>query len=233
MGNQWLKEIVLLLKAAGIPAGAGYPPGERAAIRECVAAVCIHGADQEKGSVEFEIRLLGPRNLGLWQVQDTAVRVMELCSGYGMVCRMGQMTYESGSDCYCVTVIAGRAGLVGASGLKVFLGEESLGCVTEFSAEQNQGRRLVGTVNQAQPVVVSPGTGGWQFRLVRIAPAGTVCTEPEEPFILTVEHHGGRTIYAGCALNRVETVHTRGETRIGWEGFALTREVVTDGEAAI
>lgn len=233
MGSQWLKELVLLLKTAGIPAGEAFPAGERSAIRECVAAVCIHGIDQETGTVEFEIRVLAPRTLGLWHCQDRAVELMELLSAYGLVCRMGQMAYERGCDCYGITLTARRAGLLGSAGLRLYVGDSELEYVTEFSARQDQGRKIVGAMGDDLPVAVSPGNGGWSFRVVRIAPAGTADTEPEEPFALTVEEQGGRTVYQDCALNRVETIRTRGETRIEWEGFALTREVVTDGEATV
>lgn len=218
----------MLLEAAGITAGEAFPAGERAAIRDAVAAVCIHSIDQETGIVTFEIRILSPRVLGLSHGQDAAVRVMDFLCKFGFACRMEQMVYEAGCDCYSMTLLADLPGLVSEWGLQVYIGMEPAEYVTEFSVEQDRQRRLVRSLNESEPLAISPGVGGCKFRLVRMAPAGVVYREPEEPFTMIVVDYNSRTAYSGCGLSRVEMERTAVGTKIVWEGFALKEEVVFD-----
>lgn len=216
----------MILEMIGVPAGEAFPAGERAAIRETVAAVCIHNIDQETGTVTFEIRILSPRSLGLWHGQDAAIRVMDFLCRFGFSCRMERMVYEAGCDCYRIALMTAFPGLMSDWGLKVAIGTDMAEFVTEFSVEQDRQRRLVRPVNQTQPLAISPGVGGYKFRLVRMAPAGIIFQEPEEPFTLTVTELDRKTVYTGCGLSRVEMERTAVGTKILWEGFALTGEVV-------
>lgn len=115
MGIQCLNEITALLNDAGIPTGEAYPDRERAGITGAVAAVSLGSVDQQTGLGEVMIRVLGPRKLGAWQCQATAVQVMETLNANGLCCRMEDVAYESGCDCFCVTVLARGAGLVEGS----------------------------------------------------------------------------------------------------------------------
>ncbi|MBR2048239.1 MAG: hypothetical protein IJ960_06535 [Oscillospiraceae bacterium] len=223
-----------MLESSGIPAGEAFPGAELSGLREPRALVNVQRADQGTGRAELSVRVMSPRRLGLWECQNTAVKAMQALAVTGMACRMEQMTFEEGCDCFCVKVIATVCGLLAGSWLKVKADQTELSCVTEFTAEQDRGRRLIGGVNQETPVGVTAGTGGWKFRLVRIAPNfGSLEREPEEPFQLTVAEGSCAALFSGCVLNRVKQTVNREEARVEWEGFALTREELEDGEAEV
>lgn len=112
MGIQCLSEITALLNEAGIPAGEAYPDREWAGITEAVAAVSLGSVEQQTGLAEVMVRVLSPRKLGAWQCQETAVQVMEILNASGLCCRMEDVAYEDGCDCFRVTVLARDAGLV-------------------------------------------------------------------------------------------------------------------------
>lgn len=218
-------EVTALLEAYGISAGEAFPGAELPRLREPKALVCVHRADQGTGGAELSIRILSPRGLGLWKCQDTALQAMNALASVGMSCRMEPMEFEEGCDCFSAEILAIVHGALAGSFLSVKVGLNELSYVTEFTAEQDRGRRLIGGVNQETPVGITSGTGGWRFCLKRTAPTlRGMSREPEEPFDLTVTERGAVTRYTGCCLNRVKKTVTREETTAQWEGFALERE---------
>lgn len=237
MGIQWLKEITEILKAAGIRAGEAYPAGRQMELSAPAAAVGLRDLDYREGTAEFEIRMLSPGGLGGWQCQNAAADAVAALENAGVRCRMEPMAYRAGQDCFEMLVIGTRVLSEpegegpGFSGLDLLVEGAPVGYVTEFTAEQDRKRWLIGTLNQAEPVGVTPAAGGWSIRMVQEIPAGvTPEAEPEEPFTVTVRETGIITVFTGCCWNRVKK--TVGETgiRAEWEGFALTREEMRDGE---
>ena len=227
MGSEWLNEIIGILENAGIPAGEAYPGGNWAELTEPAALVCLNRMDLGTGIVVFSVRILSPRKLGSQICQDRAVEAMGVLRECGLNCRMGSVGYETGCDCYCVEVLAELLGMLEESWLPVKIHGIWQYCVTEFSAEQDRQRRLIGGTGQEMPIGITPGMGGWAIRMVQECPAGmTVWSEPAEPFELAVEEDGGETVYRNCGWNRIRQVHTPEKTRIEWEGFALEREMV-------
>lgn len=236
MGIEWLNAIVKLLRDAGIRADEGFPGQMRMEIASPVAAVGLRGLDWREGLAEFEIRILSPRNLGGWQCQTAAAEAVAALENGGVLCRMEPMDHQAGTDCFEMLILGEQYVLDSgeestATGIfEILIGEEPASHVTEFSAEQNRERRLIGSVNDTDPIGITPAKGGWQIRLVQTIPAGGVLLpEAAEPFDLTVKENGLTTRFSGCGWNRVKKELDQSRIRMEWEGFALTREEMTDG----
>lgn len=225
---------VLIL--AGIRADEAYPGGKWTEVTGPVAAVSLRDLDYRERTAEFEIRVLSPRSLGGWQCQNAAAEAVAALEKAGVSCRMEPMVYQAGTDCFEMPVIGTQyvfeeeAEIVVSDAFQVLIGEETVGYVTEFAGEQDRQRRLIGSFEQQTPVGITPPTGGWAIRMVQVIPrGGLVAAEPEEPFTLTVQEEGLSTVYSGCGWNVVKKQMDQSETKLIWEGFALTREETADG----
>ena len=200
-----------------------------------MAAVGLRDLNCREGSAEFEIRILSPRQLGGWSCQNAAAEAVTALESSGVVCRMEPMSFRSGCDCFEMVIIGQHQVMEqqdapAADAFRVTVGEEVAQGVTEFQAEQDRGRRLIGTLNQVDPVGVIRGTGGWKIRMVQvILPGGNSLSEPGEPFKLWVQERNRVTRYDGCCWNRVSETLEQDRTRKEWEGFALTRTEATGG----
>lgn len=229
MGLEWLKGIVAILTAAGIRAGEGFPSGRQPELTGPVAAVGLRDLNCREGTAEFEIRILSPRTLGGWQCQNTAAEAAAALEDGGVECRLEPMTYRAGGDCFEMVVVGRQRvmeqeELPEAALFSVTIGGEMVEGVTEFSAEQDRGRRLIGTLNQTDPVGITRGTGGWSLRMVQIIPSGgSLMITPEEPFELKVHESGVVTSFQGCCWNRMAKILDQDRMKMVWEGFALTR----------
>lgn len=235
MGLQWLKDLTALLNEAGIRSGEGWPGGKWTELAGPVAAVELQDLDYREGMAEFRIRILSPGVLGGWQCQHMAAEAVGVLENAGVGCRMEPMVYKAAPDCFEMDIVAQRYVMDGqeeaAAGLQVLIGETAVSHVTEFSAEQDRDRRLIGTVNLPQPVGITPPTGGWVIRMVQVIPAGGDAPwEPEEPFTLTLVEEAVTTVFSGCGWNRVKRQLDLTQNRVEWEGFALTREETENGE---
>ena len=235
MGIEWLREIVECLTAAGIRAGEAFPPGRQPELTGPVAAVGLRDLNCREGTAEFEIRILSPRKLGGWMCQSMAVEAVTVLETAGMECRMEPMSHRTGGDCFEL-VILGRKPVaeqevIPEAGLfRITIQGEPVGTVTDFSAVQDRGRRMIGTLNQADPVGVTRGTGGWKLKMVQLMQEGRMgMSEPEEPFELRVHEKGMATVFSGCCWNSVTKMLDQKRSRVEWEGFALTRTEVLDG----
>lgn len=236
MGLEWLNEIARILNDAGIRAGEAFPGGKWMEITGPVAAVSLRDLDYGAGLAEFEIRIISPRILGGWQCQHIAAEAVAALEREGVGCRLEPMEFRQGTDCFEMVVIGERYVLdsqeesAEAGLFEVLIGEEAVGYVTEFAAEQDRDRRLIGSLNQATPVGVTPGMGGWAIKMVQVLPRGAdAAAEPEEPFTLTVKEDGLTTVFSGCCWNRLKKQMDQSQIKAEWEGFALTREERTDG----
>ncbi len=228
-----LEELRTLLEDAGIPAGEEYPAGERVEILSPVAAVGLRELDCANAVARFSVRILSPRMLGGWCCQQKAALAAQTLHRAGMTCSAAEMEYLKGSDCFCVGLTVSRpvyedaGGWSAGSGWRVLRDDVEEKHVRSFRAVRNQGRRLLGAFCQSEPVGVTPGAGGWQIELVQSG-----AEEPEEagePFTLTVYAGGAGQHYRGCCWNETEIVlGSEGLKRIR-RGFALTREVESDG----
>lgn len=239
MGIEWLREVVAILTAAGIRAGEGFPAGKRQELTGPVAAVGLRDLNCREGTGEFEIRILSPRTLGGWRCQSTAAEAVTALETAGMECRMEPMDFREGYDCYEMVIVGVRWVMEReetpvAELFRISVGGVAVEGVTAFSAVQDRGRRLIGTLNQAEPVGITPGSGGWKLKLVQQIPNGGMLTvEPEEPFVLTVEEKGVVTSFQGCCWNSVTKILDQKQSRVEWEGFALTRTEVADEQTEV
>lgn len=236
MGLEWLNEITEVLTAAGIRAGEAYPGGKWTEIEGPVAAVSLRNLDYRERTAEFEVRIISPRILGGWQCQHIAAEAVAALEEAGTACRMEPMSYQAGTDCFEMAVIGlmvvfdAEEEIPVADAFAVLIGEEAVGYVTEFSGQQDRQRRLIGSIEQQTPVGITPPTGGWNIRMVQVIPrGGPVTAEPAEPFDLTVKEAGLSTVYSGCGWNVVKKQMDQSETKLIWEGYALTREETADG----
>ena len=107
-----LNQIMDRLEAAGISAGSVFPDRERGHLAEAVAAVSLGSVDQQNRREEILVRILCPRKLGAWHCQETAIRAMETLNAEGLCCRMEDVTYESGCDCFQVIIHGLGTGLM-------------------------------------------------------------------------------------------------------------------------
>ena len=223
MAIQRLNAVVSLLKQAQISAGEAFSDRNGAP----GATVRIKAMDQATGMEEYTVCILNPRKQGAWRCENLAVQAMQALQTGGLCCRMGQTTYEQGCDCFCVEITA--RGIRNQGIGKVRVNGLALGNVTEFSAEQDRQRRLVGAIGQGEPVAISPGSGGWKIRVVQRLPAWCMLPEaPAEPFVLTAQDGQRNLKFSGCGWNRMYSRRTAEETVVEWEGFGLTREVLAD-----
>lgn len=235
MGREWLELVVSLLTAAGIPAGESHPADMVLHVTEPVAAVGLSALDCSAGKANISVQVLSPRSLGGWECQTAAAGAAAALENQGIHCRMDKMEYLSGCDCYsiCVTaelnVCLADGSWKQGSPWQITLDDEQLSWVSEFYADQNQQRRLVGASTQAEPVGVTPGSGGWSIKLVLQLPQGAAEEDmPGEPFELTVQQSGRKQVYHDCYWNQVSRSCTQSGMEVVWQGFALTREVMAN-----
>ena len=232
MGREWLELVVNLLANAGLRSGEEYAVGAVPDITEPVAAVGLSGLDCGAGQANIMVRVLSPRTLGGWECQTAAAGAVAVLEAQNIHCQMGKMEYLSGCDCYSIPITAVlEICLVDGdwergSPWTVQAGTTVLEWVNEFSAEQDQQRRMVGATCQTDPVGVTPGSGGWTIRLVMQIPQGGEETQmPAEPFVLTAQQEEGKQIYRDCYWNEVSRSCTQSGMKVVWQGFAMTREV--------
>lgn len=218
-----------ILTSAGIRADESYPAGKRMELTGPVAAVGLRDLSCREGIAEFEIRVLSPRRMGGWECQNTAAEAVAALENGGVECRMEPMSFRQGSDCFEMIII-GRQRVMQqeetpASALfRITIGGNAVEGVTEFSAQQDRGRRLIGSLNQTDPVGITRGTGGWKIRMVQVIPEGGMrLQEPEEPFVLQVHENGLVTSFEECGWNRVARELDQNRMKLEWEGFALVR----------
>lgn len=236
MGIEWLNQIVEILASAGIRADEAYPGGKWTELSGPVAAVSLKDLNYRERTAEFEIRIISPRVLGGWQCQHIAAEAVAALEGAGITCRMEPMRYQAGTDCFEMAVIgtkyvfAAEEEIAVPDAFEVLVGEETVNYVTEFSGTQDRQRRLIGSIELQTPVGITPATGGWSIRMVQVIPrGGQITAEPVEPFELTVKETGLSTVYSGCGWNVVKKQMDQSQTKLIWEGFALTREETADG----
>lgn len=178
--------------------------------------------------------MISPRRLGGWQCQSMAAEASAALEAVGVSCRMEPMSYRGGSDCFEMAVIGKRRVAeqeAAPSGLfRITIWDSTVTGVTDFSAVQDRGRRMIGALNQAAPVAVTPGTGGWRLKMVQLLPEeGALTLEPEEPFVLKVYEKGLVTSYQGCCWNTVRKIMDQTRSRLEWEGYALSKTEGFDG----
>lgn len=225
MSRAMLTEITEFLTGSGLRAMEAYPGQERLEITGPVAAVSLGRVDLESQRMEFSVRVLSPRRLGAWECQDRAFEAMKRLRVMGLNCKMEPLGYESGCDCFQVEIIAQAVGLLEQAWIRVAVDGESVGFVTEFSAEQDRKRQFITAIGEGNPVGITSGNGGWAIRMVQIFPVALMIPEePAEPFDLTVTENGEAMVYRGCAWNRLKQTRTGASVRLEWEGLALRRE---------
>lgn len=226
MGREHLELIVDLLRQGGIPAGEGWPGQRRPEPEEPAAAVGLGELDWAEGAARYFVDILSPRRLGLWRCQLTGVQAADILRGAGFSCRMGEMDYLEGSDCFRVTVTARLPMGSEGTGWEVCCGGVRQEGVISFRAVRALGRRLLGAMAQGEPVGITAGAGGWTIELVQ--KPGREPAPEQEPFQVTVRRGSTVERYGDCCWNETETVHGEEGFRLTRRGFALTREVVED-----
>lgn len=233
MGYELLKYVTGLLQLAGLQAGESYPGLQRSEVEQPMAAVGLRELDTVTETARFQVRVLSPRILGGWCCQVWAARAAEALTRAGMVCATEEMEYLSGSDCFCAAVTAsmdvipGPEGWVPGRRWSIRCGTLELAGVESFTAFRDQQRRLVGAHWEQGAVAITPGRGGWTLELVQ-----RLWEEPSEvpePFELTVQERDWTHRYTGCCWSEVCCDYTGGGLRLTRRGFALGREVDTNG----
>ncbi len=227
---EFLDYVTQLLAQGGIRVGEEYPAGRWVHIETPLAAVGLRGMDFDGGQVQVNVRVLSPRVLGGRRCQQAALEVLTVLHGAGVDCRMEEMEFLEGSDCFCITVTAALDAVFGADWAlgkrwRITCGGEALEQVTSFRAVRDQGRRVVGAFCQSEGVSVTPGRGAWELTLVQSGGEDV----QEEPFALTLEDGDRSITYTGCHWNREEWDHHQGGSRRTRTGFALGREVTGNG----
>lgn len=236
MGQQWLKRVAQLLNEAGLRAGEAFPGGGAPELTGPAAAVELTAVDCASGRAGITVTVLSPRVLGGWTCQEAGAKAVCILSDAGLSARMGRMAYIQDSDCFRIAVevtleLCRRDGSWDAGACwEIRAGDTVLNWVTGFTAEQDQGRRIVRDVCQTEPGRISPGSGGWSIRLEQQIPQGKQEAKmPEEPFELAVSDGGRVRIYGGCCWNGVRRSCGQGGMTVEHWGFALSREVAEIG----
>lgn len=230
MNYDLLEYVTELLTADGLPAGEEYPGRERPEVDDVRATVGLREVDTAARTARISVRVLSSRKLGGWHCQAWASRAARALNAGGLACRTGEMEYNSGCDCFCVTVEAVMAVAPTADGWEpgawwwIHCGDELQTGVVSFKAVRDLQRRVVGTHWKSEPVGITSGTGGWALELVQ-----EVSVEPAaltEPFELTVREGNLRHRYTGCCWNETLWQYTPDGARLTRRGFALGREVI-------
>ena len=235
MGIEWLRQIVEDLNAAGIRAGEAFPSGRQPELTGPVAAVGLRDLNCREGTAEFEIRILSPRHLGGWRCQSTAAEAVTALEGNGVECRMEPMNYRSGNNCFEMVILGSKRiteqeKIPEISLFQITIQDSVVEGLTEFSAVQERGRRMIGTLNQKDPVGVTQGSGGWKLKMVQQIPdGGMLIQEPEEPFVLKVHENGITTGFYDCYWDSVAKVLDQNRSRLVWEGFAMRKTEERNG----
>ena len=233
MGRELLEWVLELLGRGGIPAGEAWPGARRPEPEEALAAVGLRELDCAKGVARIAVDILSPRRLGGWHCQLRAADAVRLLHGAGFTCETGEMEYLPESDCFRVPVTARLPVEPGAEGWSV-AGEWEILCgnvrqegVLSFRAVLDRGRRLVGSMAQAEAVGVTSAAGGWTIELIQADVPEP--TEETEPFVLTLRRGVWTEQFRGCYWNETITEYAGVGRRLIRRGFALTREVLEDG----
>ncbi len=227
MGERFLNHIIRTLTHACIPVEAGYPAGKWVSLERAVTAVEVRDLDFDQGKAAFCIRVLSPRTLGGWECQRLAIDVLCALHSDGMEGRMGPMEFLQGSDCYCICVdgamdVAFCKEWYPGKRWEIWCGDVTLENVESFRAVRDQGRRVIGSLCQEEPVGVTPGHGGWEIELVQYVRQAT--DVQTEPFTLAIRDRDRQITFTGCHWNREEWDHEQRGLRRTRKGFALRRE---------
>lgn len=236
MGEEWLTKITQILAKAGIASGEEYASAPAQDISQPVAAVGLRGLDWGDGKATISVRILSPRTKGGWACQTTAAKAITALEEARVAARMEPMEYLPGCDCFQVLIIGilqirteepvepvPRAWNVTISGINVPY-------AAEFSEELDLKRRIVGAIGQMIPANVTPGSGGWEIRLVQKIPAG--CAEQEfgsEPMEIRVTRDKRVICYSDCFWNQTSRKFSDGTLTVDFRGFALGRREEVNG----
>ena len=228
MSYELLRSVSGLLIGAGIPTGEDYPGLEQPQIDSPRATVGLRELDAAGWTARFDIRILSPRLLGGWCCQVMASQAVQKLVQAGIDCRTQEMAYNSGCDCFSVTVEAVMAvvprgdGWAPGSRWSIHCGDVAQPGVISFRASRDQQRRLVGTHWKSEPVGITSGAGGWELELIQILPEAP--DEEVEPFVLTVQEGIRVHRYIGCCWNETILEYLQSGIRLTRRGFALGRE---------
>lgn len=236
MGEEWLTKITGILAKAGIASGEEYASAPAQAISQPVAAVGLRGLDWGDGKATVSVRILSPRTKGGWACQTTAAKAITALEEAHIPARMEPMEYLPGCDCFQVLIIGifqiridqpvdpvPRAWQVTIGGIDVPY-------ATEFSEERDLKRRMVGALGQMLPANVTPGSGGWEIRLVQKIPAGSEEQNfGQEPMEIRVIREKRTICYTDCFWNQTRRKFAEGMLTVECCGFALGRREEING----
>lgn len=232
MGRGILEWVRQLLCQGGIPAREAWPGERRPEPEAPMAAVGLRALDGAEGMATVSVDLISPRHLGGWECQLRAAEVAQSLQEAGCSCETEQMEYLPESDCFRIGITArmavepGEEGWIAAGRLLICMDGQPVEGVRSFRAVRDLGRRLLGAMGRGEPVGITAGSGGWSIELVQSAQPEQA--EPD-PFELTVRQGSRTERFGGCCWNETVLEYDAAGGRMIRRGFALTREVQTDG----
>ncbi len=235
MGSEWLDQVVTLLTQAGIDAGEDHPTGPVPWQKQPKAVVALTALDTQEGVAQLTVGYYSPRALGGWACQTGAAEAAAALTEGGFPCRMGAMSYASGSDCYEIPITFnmvvyqtsddGETPVAPASPWSVSIDGVNVEWVKQCKTWQDRQRRLLWDHKEGTPVGISDGYGGWEIQLVQELPSGiSGQAMPDSAFTLVVTHGEATETYTGCRWNEVRRSHTAAGVTVQWQGFALEKE---------
>ena len=235
-GYEWLTTLEQALRDAGFQVERGYPAKNAVYLIETVAAVNLTRLDIRQRSATVTVAVIAPRKHGLDHCQKMAEKAALALSGAGGQWQFSGWKFDSGISCFMVEVVGtvnffpGDEGWIADAGYQVLIGGQVQEYVTDFLARQERDRRLIRPHGQAEPTAVTPGMDGWTIRLTQLLPSGQPePVQPEEPFTMKVTRGGQSQVYSGCCWSDYTSQQCAQGTRVIRSGFALRREVSSDG----
>lgn len=236
MGEEWLMNITQILAKAGIASGEEYASAPAQAISQPVAAVGLRGLDWGDGKATASVRILSPRAKGGWACQTTAAKAITALEEAHVAARMEPMEYLPGCDCFQVLIIGilqirtEQPVAPVPRAWQVVIGGVNVPYATEFSEELDLKRRFVGAIGQMLPANVTPGSGGWEIRLVQKIPPGSAEQDfSQEPMEIRVTRDTRSICYSNCFWNQTSRKFSDGTLTVECRGFALERREEING----
>ncbi len=234
MGNEWLNQVVAVLTQAGIDAGEDHPTEALHWQTKSRAVVALTGLDTQAGLAQITVSFFSPRQMGGWACQTGAAGAAAALAEGGYPCKMGEMSYASGCDCYEIPIALnmvvyqtsedGETPVSPASSWNVTIDGVNVEWVKTCKVWQDRQRRLVWDHKEATPIGISDGYGGWQVELIQELPSGIAGQSmPDDPFTLVITHGETSETYTGCRWNEVQRNHSAAGITLRWQGFGLEK----------
>ncbi len=236
MGSLILEKVLSELKKAGFAADRAYPGEKYPRITGPVAAVHLERVDSQTMTARVSVNILCPAAIGGTVCEEKALEAMEVLWRCGAVCSQQGCTYDRIAQVYGVAISADFTGQVregafrACPGFTVSINDFLRNYAVAFRGELVTDYQMEFATGEEAPVGTGTGPWRWSLRLEEQLPVGAKEDwDPPGTFSLALETPAKKEVYTDCLWTSVSREYTSQGLRCVRTGFALAREVVTNG----